>query len=74
MQDYKLVIGNLSATAVPSQAIQSYSEFMYRLNDQYLSQGYEILSVNNTRVIVVEGQPTIHEFAYHLVKEISTKK
>jgi hypothetical protein len=73
MQDYKLVIRSLSTSTVPSSGVESFSEFQYALNDQYLAQGYTILKVEQLSKTVVEGQPAVYEFAYHLVKEISKK-
>jgi hypothetical protein len=73
MQDYKLVIRSLSTSTVPSSGVESFSVFQSALNDQYLSQGYTILKVEQLSKTVVEGQPAIYEFAYHLVKEITKK-
>lgn len=73
MQDYKLVIRSLSTSSVPSSGIENFSIFQQTLNDQYLSQGYTILKVEQLSKTVVDGQPAIYEFAYHLVKEIAKK-
>ena len=72
MQDYKLVIRSLSTTTIPSAGVESFSDFQYMLNDQYLSQGYTILKVEQLSKSAVE-EPAVYEFAYHLVKEISKK-
>ena len=73
MQDYKMVMRGLSNVSVPAAGVQNFSEFNTVLNEQYLAQGYTVLSVDLVRVLTTEGQPPVYEFAYHLVKEISKK-
>lgn len=76
MQDYKLIIRTLTtgATQVTNGqlASQNASEFMAYLNEVYLSQGYTLQSVQALRTDAT-GSTTTYEFAYHLVKEVSTK-
>ena len=80
MQDYKLVLRSITGGATVlapdgSIVVQNASEFMTYLNEQYLSQGYEVKSANLVRVNPsVDGSPVTYEFAYHLVKEINKKK
>ena len=82
MQDYKLVVrGLIGGASVFSQdgnlSLQNFSEFMSQLNENYLSQGYKVLSVDTLRVIPADlntGSPTVYEFAYHLVKDVETAK
>lgn len=80
MQEYKLVIRNLSggATLFDSQGqvvTQNFSEFASYLNDTYLEQGYEVLKVDlvSKTPSGEGGSPVTYEFAYHLVKEHKAK-
>ena len=77
MQDYKLVVRGV----VPGASVfgasgnlvyQNFSEFQSQLNEQYLAQGYHIISVDTVRTIpATPNTPVIYEFAYHLVKDIA---
>lgn len=82
MQDYKLVIRNVTsgATVVDPQTgavvVQNAAEFTQYMNDVYLAQGYEVREINSLQVF--KGDPNTgatpsYEFAYHLVKETSAK-
>jgi len=80
MQDYKFVLRTLVAgeTVIDRQSgqivVQNASEFMSYLNEQYLSQGYKVLSVETLRTLPAEnGMSVRYERAYDLVKEIEEK-
>lgn len=78
MQDYKLVLreitaGNTVLATDGSVIVQNASEFMSYLNDQYLSQGYEIISVSSPYRAQNATEATTYEFAYHLVKKVKEK-
>ena len=76
MQDYKLVIRNVTsgATVVDPQTgnvlIQNAAEFTQYLNDVYLAQGYEVREINSLQVFKGDVNTNLsYEFAYHLVKD-----
>jgi len=78
MQDYKLVIRNVTsgATVIDQQTgnvlTQNAAEFTQYLNDVYLAQGYEVREINSLQVFkgdVNTGATPSYEFAYHLVKD-----
>lgn len=80
MQDYKFVLRTLVSgnTVIDPQTgqivVQNASEFMSYLNEQYLAQGYKVLSVETLRTLPAEnGMPVRYERAYDLVKEIEEK-
>jgi hypothetical protein len=83
MQDYKLVLRNITAghTVFNPQSgeiiAQNASEFMSYLNEMYIKQGYTIHTVNSLRTAIGDvntGLPTTYEFAYHLVKDVPEGK
>ncbi len=75
--DYKLIRRSLTSGATlkaedGSIAVQNFSEFMSYLNDAYLSQGYEVKSVQLLRYApATEGQSPVTEYDYHLVKSLT---
>lgn len=82
MQDYKLVIRSVvnGATVKDEQGNISYQnigEFLDYLQAMYLNTGYELLSVDLVnKAVATPGvvTPIWYEFAYHLVKNMSTSK
>lgn len=54
-------------------AIQNAGEFVSYLNEVYLSQGYEILSINMVPNSADVPVGTI-QYAYHLVKTVADPK
>ena len=78
-QDYKVVQRSLTGGATlinqdGSLAVQNFSEFMTYLNEQYLSQGYEIHTVTLLRYVPAsDTSANYSEYAYHLVKEVAGK-
>jgi len=76
MQDYKIVQRSLTGGPTlknpdGSLAVQNFSEFMSYLNEQYLSQGYKLHTVNVLRYVPPqENASSLMEYAYHLVKEL----
>lgn len=79
MQEYKLVVRSLVVGATSfapdgSMVNQNFSEFASYLNENYLEQGYSVLSVDFvSKAPSGEGSPVTYEFAYHLVKNQETK-
>ncbi len=79
MQDYKLFVRTVygGATVVRDGAvhIQNADEAQAYLNDMYLSQGYEVKSVDFLGEVIVNeleatNSPKALRFAWHLVKNL----
>jgi len=82
MQAYKYVARTLTPgasvfDAQGNMAAQNYSEFMTYLNEQYLSRGYTIHTVQLLRVLPPSSdgsQGYLVEYGYHLVGEAPKAK
>lgn len=81
MQEYKLVVrslvnGKTSFAPDGSMVNQNFSEFTSYLNQNYLEQGYVVLSVDFVSKTPAneQGSPVTYEFAYHLVKNQEESK
>ncbi len=82
MQDYKLIIRNVGASATITNpqtgeiVVQNAAEFTEYLNDVYLAQGYVVKDINSLQIF--KGDPNTgatpsYEFAYHLIKDTVAK-
>lgn len=80
MQDYKYVqralTGGSSVIGQSGELVaQNFSEFMSYLNEQYLSQGYEVQSTTLLRYVAPgDAGASVVEYGYHLVKELKKSK
>jgi hypothetical protein len=80
MQEYKLVVRSLVVGATSfapdgTMVNQNFSEFTSYLNENYLEQGYSVLSADFvSKVPAGEGSPVTYEFAYHLVKDYDVEE